>query len=286
MKLDEDKVQSLIHAYIDKQLSPSAREKFERYLQQNAAVRKQLELQQKLKLQLTDSLKQTSLEQQAINRLQHFVQEFKSDTADDGTSFDVQSEGIISDGVDDILEGRFGDTFSHSPRFTNAVMIACTLVLGIGLGYYFAPSPSGSGVSSFEQLALDAHTIYSAEKAHAIEVPASEKAQMMKWLSSRLTVSVGPADFESFGFQLLGGRLLPSAGKHAAFYHYQNEQGKRLSLYIRQHTSEDIKSGCTQATKANYCEWSGVKLIYLLTSELPIERLSAMQRSAAEQLNK
>lgn len=61
----------------------------------------------------------------------------------------------------------------------------------------------------------------------------------MAWLSKRLEADVNAPDLGGAGFVLLGGRLLPAealsgtASLPAAQFMYENANGRRVTLYIR-----------------------------------------------------
>ncbi|MGH8221913.1 MAG: hypothetical protein ACREQZ_02965 [Woeseiaceae bacterium] len=84
-----------------------------------------------------------------------------------------------------------------------------------------------------------AHAVYAPEVRHPVEVRADEKAHLTAWLSKRLQADVLPPELKAEGFALLGGRLLPgeaiSPGMPlpAAQFMYENTNGRRITLYVR-----------------------------------------------------
>ena len=84
-----------------------------------------------------------------------------------------------------------------------------------------------------------AHSIYAPEVRHPVEVAAGEKAHLIAWLSKRLEAEVNAPDLGCAGFVLLGGRLLPAEALSgtpalpAAQFMYENANGRRVTLYIR-----------------------------------------------------
>ena len=55
----------------------------------------------------------------------------------------------------------------------------------------------------------------------------------MQWLSRRLGRPLSAPDLSTFGYRLMGGRLLPGNGSAAAQLMYDDASGKRLTLYVR-----------------------------------------------------
>ncbi|WP_292893481.1 MULTISPECIES: anti-sigma factor family protein [unclassified Nitratireductor] len=80
--------------------------------------------------------------------------------------------------------------------------------------------------------AVAAHQVYAAEKLHVVEVGASERSHLVGWLSNRVGTELIAPDLQAEGFDLMGGRLLPSGGKAAAQLMYEDEAGERISLYV------------------------------------------------------
>lgn len=85
------------------------------------------------------------------------------------------------------------------------------------------------------QEAIFAHVVYAPEVRHPVEVTADERAHLNAWLSKRLAHPVVSPDIRAAGYQLVGGRLLPDAGRPAAQFMYEDENGARITLYVRGH---------------------------------------------------
>ena len=88
-------------------------------------------------------------------------------------------------------------------------------------------------IATFAQQAASAHVVYTPEVLHPVEVGADQEAHLVKWLSKRLGADIKAPSLVSVGYQLLGGRLLPGDSGPAAQFMYNNESGKRLTLYVR-----------------------------------------------------
>lgn len=137
---------------------------------------------------------------------------------------------------------------SHRRFLASLVAVAAgSLLLGAALGaalvwslFAFRAEDSTSGaVRELARRAALAHAIYAPEVRHPVEVAASEKAHLGAWLSKRLEAEVRPPDLAGGGFALLGGRLLPAEGLSgpaslpAAQFMYENANGRRVTLYVR-----------------------------------------------------
>jgi anti-sigma factor RsiW len=81
------------------------------------------------------------------------------------------------------------------------------------------------------QRALAAYRTFAVEVRHPVEVPASDEAHLVQWLSKRLDYKLRIPDLTGEGFRLLGGRLLAGEDGPAALLLYENAAGERVSLY-------------------------------------------------------
>jgi len=89
--------------------------------------------------------------------------------------------------------------------------------------------------SSFDTItaeALEAYKLYVVEIRHPVEVPGSEEAHLVQWLSKRLGYEVRAPDLGRIGLKLIGGRLLPGgSGAGAALLMYEGPSGERFTIY-------------------------------------------------------
>ena len=109
-------------------------------------------------------------------------------------------------------------------------------VVGAASGWYGREllAPAASRSESLVADAAAAHLIYAAEKRHAVEVPASEEEHLATWLGRRLAVPLRIPHLGDSGYELVGGRLLPAgSGQPAAQLMYQDDGGRRVTLYVR-----------------------------------------------------
>ena len=111
-----------------------------------------------------------------------------------------------------------------------AAILAVGLAGGYGLGRL--PQPNAEHDRAFADNAIRAHVMYAAEKLHVVEVKADQREHLLGWLSKRVGVQLIAPDLSEQGYELIGGRLLPDAGKAAAQFMYENAAGERVSLYV------------------------------------------------------
>jgi anti-sigma factor RsiW len=82
------------------------------------------------------------------------------------------------------------------------------------------------------QRAAFAHSVYTIEPRHPVEVKAQEE-HLARWLTRRIEVPVKLFDLQAQGFELVGGRLLPDGPGKSAQLMYQDAKGLRVTVYLR-----------------------------------------------------
>src|SRR3546814_13417084 len=65
---------------------------------------------------------------------------------------------------------------------------------------------------------------------------ASQGPELQAWLSARLGRPMALPDLQTYGFALLGGRMLATPDGAAAMLVYQDAEGGRISVYVRPST--------------------------------------------------
>lgn len=94
----------------------------------------------------------------------------------------------------------------------------------------------------FPTWARVAHVVYLPEVRRAVEVKADD-ATLVPWLAKRVGTPISAPDLKASGFQLQGGRLIPGESKPAAQFLYQDDAGRRITLYVRHGDTGDRKTG-------------------------------------------
>jgi anti-sigma factor RsiW len=169
--------------------------------------------------------------------------------------------------------------------------LAATLVLGIGLGFGWRSWQGGSsGPVSIARDAALAHVAYVPEVRHPVEVSAAEEKHLVAWLSKRLDAPLRTPSLTSFGYQLLGGRLLPPTSSRdpapLALLMYENPQGKRLSLLVkREANNAETSFRFSEDQGARVFYWIDGPFGYALAGDIARDELQAIARGVYQQLN-
>jgi anti-sigma factor RsiW len=133
------------------------------------------------------------------------------------------------------------------------------------------------------QRAAFAHSVYTPEPRHAVEVKAQEE-HLARWLTRRIEAPVKLFDLRAMGFELVGGRLLPDGPGKSAQLMYQDANGKRATVYLRKpEPGTDTAFRYEQQGKLGMFYWVDEKTGFALVGELPKEQLLAMAKSIYDQ---
>ncbi len=178
----------------------------------------------------------------------------------------------------------------HRPYRVRQVLAASVcLVVGAVLGWIVRGE---YGVNSrrnlnFARQAAIAHAVYTPEIRHPVEVAAQEEQHLVSWLSKRLGSPLKVPHLSAFGYELVGGRLLPSDRGPVAQFMYQDKSGQRLTLYIRTDTGDEHETAFrfAQEEKVGVFYWIDRQLSYALSGEVTKSELLRVANGVYQQLN-
>ena len=241
--------EELLHGYVDELLAPSERAQVERHLAEHpedevrvASYRRQRELLR--------------------------------------SAFDAVLDEPVPERV---RAERFRNRAYPAWRVAAAVLlIAFGGVLGWLLRGEYATAPvKVAAETELVQRARMAHIIYTAENRRAVEVAASHEQDMIRWLSKRMNAAVRVPNLNEFGFEALGGRLLPGSEGPACQIMYQNAAGKRLTIYLARAGGAARPLRFGDDDKVHVVFWSDGTLAFAVSGELTNEQLARIAAAVA-----
>lgn len=133
--------------------------------------------------------------------------------------------------------------------------------------------------------AISAHRIYVVEKAHPVEVGATQEAHLVQWLSRRLGHPLTAPNLVGQGYVLMGGRLLPAANEAAAQFMYQDQAGHRLTVYVRAVAGEDTRFRFVGSRDVSAFSWIDQGLGFAIVGTVDRPGLLGIADSVYEQLD-
>lgn len=183
---------------------------------------------------------------------------------------------------------------SAGSRFRQWRVAAAALWMALGglIGWQLHPAmvTIGSAEMLTTQLvapAAFAHVIYTPEVRHPVEVGGDQQEHMAKWLSKRLNTTIKVPDLTAQGYELVGGRLLPSTDRMAAQFMYQRGDGLRVTLYSRHGAWDNKHTSFQYASMDNTSVfyWIDGPLGFALVGDLSKQELFKLSESIYQQLN-
>lgn len=167
------------------------------------------------------------------------------------------------------------------------LLAACFLVVGIACGFLMRMALPGFGEKPrFAERADIAYAVYAPEQRHAVEVAASQQDHLVTWLSKRLNRAVTIPSLTEYGFQLVGGRLLPDEEGPAAQFMYQNAAGERLTIYMTTATirGNDTKIRTLRDGSRTTFYWAWDRVGYALSGQIGEAKLQAIAYDTCKEL--
>lgn len=181
--------------------------------------------------------------------------------------------------------------FGLTPRLAG---LAALLAAGMAGGWWMHSSrpPVETPGMVFARQAANAHLVYVPDMRHPVEFGADQQANLLPWLSERLGASIHAPILQEAGFELVGGRLLPDAGKPAAQLMYEDPSGKRITLYIALRWTPGSNPTQPEGSVIYWTEgqlalvyWVEGPLAYALIGEMDREQLFATADTIQHQLD-
>jgi anti-sigma factor RsiW len=173
-------------------------------------------------------------------------------------------------------------------RMLPAAAAAALILLGTGIGWIARDvtlEEAGTPTTFARQVALT-HALYAADANRPVEVWAAEEKRLVNWLSKRLGFPVHAPDLTSFGYALVGGRLVAGNEKPTALFMYENAEKQRLTLQVRRQTAGPAETGFRYAVEDGVAVfyWIDEHCGYALSGHLDRAQLLAISRLVYGQL--
>ena len=159
-------------------------------------------------------------------------------------------------------------------------MLAIGAAGGWGAARYRAGTPD-----PLVTAAMDAHQLYAADTARPVEIRAEDGPALRAWLSHRLNRTINLPNLQAFDLRLIGGRLLPNEAGAAAQLMYEDEAGRRVTIYVAPSATEsDIPFAHTRDKQLEAVFWSDDAIQCAVVGNLPLEKLQGIAKAAYRQL--
>jgi anti-sigma factor RsiW len=182
-----------------------------------------------------------------------------------------------------IIENRARRS-SPAWRAIAAMLLLC--IGGIG-GWTVRGSlqATAGGLAALAQEAAYSYSVYAPDRWQPVEMRASNSAELVQWLSSRLHQPVKVPDLTTSGYRLMGGRLVATSHGPAAMFMYDDDHGSRLVVLTRPMNRADQEAPMAAQSKGNVAgfAWADGGIGYSLVGEVPPESLRPIANEVRRQ---
>jgi anti-sigma factor RsiW len=118
-------------------------------------------------------------------------------------------------------------------------MVAAVLLLAVGgaggwgLRGAVVPLSEVNGIAALAQEAAYTYGTYGSDPTRPVEFDATDKAQLVSWISGRLGQTISIPDLAASGYRFMGGRLVATPNGPAGMLMYDNGSGQHLAVLVR-----------------------------------------------------
>jgi anti-sigma factor RsiW len=208
----------------------------------------------------------------------------RDDYADQTAQIKQFFEPVMTEPIPERMHLRQPAWIAHGKA---AILVGIGVAIGLMVSMVAPLSSDPSLASSQLPLrAANAHLVYASEVRHPVEVDATQQEHLVKWLSKRLGIDLKVPVLAREGFELLGGRLLPGNEGPVAQFMYQDQSGKRLTLYVtRPHKGDALTAfRFAQEGPVSVFYWMDSECGYALSGELDRPALAKVATAVYRQL--
>jgi len=122
---------------------------------------------------------------------------------------------------------------------------------------------------NIEQLAVSSHITFAKDAVYPVRVGNNDLDHLRRWLSYRLGQQVQIQSLGNVGYSLLGGNIVPDGDGVSAMIVYENAQGVKLSLFIRNaQFANDLEQSTGIIDNYNWTAWDNGQTHSVLVSEI------------------
>ena len=208
----------------------------------------------------------------------------RDDYADQTALIKQFFEPVMTEPIPERMHLRQPAWIAHAKA---AILVGIGVAIGLMVSMV-APLSSDPSLATAQLplRAARAHLVYASEVRHPVEVDATQQDHLVKWLSKRLGIDLKVPVLAREGFELLGGRLLPGNEGPVAQFMYQDQSGKRLTLYVtRPHKGDALTAfRFAQEGPVSVFYWMDAECGYALSGELDRPALAKVATAVYRQL--
>ena len=191
-------------------------------------------------------------------------------------------DATLDEAVPDRLRRATSGFLKHATTPVTSIAAAVAmLALGSFGGWFAGHSSYFDNDDRLPNRAFSAHQIFTSETVHPVEIGASNRDYIGKWLSQKIGADFKVPDLGSFGYSFIGGRLLVEDDVPAGLLMYEKPSGSRLTIYVAANQLQNDKPLLIeQKGQLVVCYWLEPDLVYAVVgmeakeTMLPLAKLA------------
>lgn len=171
------------------------------------------------------------------------------------------------------------------PRWAIAAAVLLCLGAAIGWGVRGSLQSQPGGLTALAQEATDSYNVYAPDHLRPVEMRASDRSELVQWVSNRLHQPVKVPDLAGAGYRLMGGRLIATSHGPAAMLMYDNDHGSRIVVVTRPMNGTDETAAMTPHASGNVSgfAWADGGTGYSLVGQVPADTLKPIANEVRRQ---
>jgi anti-sigma factor RsiW len=171
-------------------------------------------------------------------------------------------------------------------RWAMAAMLLLSIGGAGGWAMRGALQASPEGLVALAQEATASYNVYAPDRVRPVEVRASDAAQLVEWVSTRLHRPVKVPDLSTSGYRLMGGRLVATEHGPAAMFMYDDDRGSRIVVLTRPMSSADQNAPMTSQSRSDVggFAWADDGVGYSLVGHAAPESLRSIANEVRKQV--
>ena len=166
-----------------------------------------------------------------------------------------------------------------SAKMIGSQKAAMFILLGVGvlMGYsanQMVEKVFGKTTLNINQIAVQAHQVYSKQDNHIVELNAIDQGQIEAWFSNSIKYGFKVPNLQKFGLEFVGARLTVAEATPAAYLLYIDDDDKQLAFFTTR--SKSNNNGANQIKKLNLYTWHKDGFGYVLLGKVSQTNLQKM----------
>jgi anti-sigma factor RsiW len=144
-----------------------------------------------------------------------------------------------------------------------------------------------TGTAALAREAAVSFAVFGSDPRRPVEIKASDSADLVRWVSSRIERPVSVPDLSASGYRFMGGRVVATPNGPAGLFMYDDESGARVAVLLRPMKEErnERMSEHTEGSTSGFA-WADRGIGYSLVGSASPDRLHPLANEVRRQVDK